>query len=278
MKISKVIMYCLLWYMFFHFVSYGDGTLQAAKVEDKRWSFDFKNCTVSDALRQMSQVTGIGIFMMNQKGDKQLLSKSYKDQTIDRILRDILRQENYAMLWNYDVDDLDAIDIWIFKDSSSRANFTMQQLSEQRLMQQRKDKMVHKSDFKPGVESSQSDNKVVVKYVSSQSKKGDPTKKEPNISFVYRYSKPSGSENMLPNPELSVPNAGIAPEDAEEKLGGANEVNLPPSLTIPEVPDPESNGTAEGIAEEENQAAETVPPPVPKKWHGLEPPPMPPGF
>jgi len=277
MRKYQIVFCYVFWLLSLYFVFSLNILANAEILENQKWSFDFKNCTVSDALRQMSQATGIDFFM-NQNRDDQVC-KSYNEQTIDQILRNLFKHENYAMLWSYDDEGLSTIDIWILKDSSSRANFAMQQLSGQRLMKKEKDKVVSKTDFKQRVESSQFDKTGVNKSVSSQSNKGNLTKKEPNKLFVYRNSKASGSGNMLTNPEPTVPDDDKAQEVGEADSGDVSEVNFPIPIPMPQVSNPESNDTAEGIAEEEDQTAEAVPPPaLPEKWHDLEPPPMPPGF
>jgi hypothetical protein len=278
METLKIILRCIVCFMFFSFIPFGDGELHAAKVENHKWSFNFKNCTISDALRQMSQVTGIALFM-NQNRDKQLYSKSYKSQTIDQILRDLFRQENYAMLWSYNSDGLNAIDIWIFKGSGSRTDFSMEKLSEQRPIKEEKDRLIHKTDYKPRAGNTQSDKREVDKSLFRRSKTKSHIKKEPKKSLVFQYSKPSETGSNFENLEVSVPDAGIAPEAAEEETGGANEVNPPPSSAMPEVEGSGASESNEEISQHENQPAETVPlPPAPEEIGGLEPPPMPPGF
>jgi len=247
MKTSKMILCCISVFLFFNFSSFGDGVLHAAKVENQRWSFDFKSCTVSDVLRQMAEVTGIDIFT-NQTIDKGLFSKFYKEQTIDQILRDLFRKENCAMVWSYSDNGLDAIGVWIFEGSGSGDNFSPKKFLKERRTSMRGNKIVRSVDH---------ESRVVSRKLQEADKNKDA---EESISS--QYWKPA-SDSL----EYSASNRKV-------------------SLAIPAFPSPiqaganaESSITDGGIAQNEDYASETTPPqPMPENLHGLEPPPMPPGF
>ncbi|MEA3432554.1 MAG: hypothetical protein U9R01_07805, partial [candidate division WOR-3 bacterium] len=66
-------------------------------MEHDTWTFDFKNCSVSDALIRIVETTGIDIF--TDKPINRKVCKSYDAGTIDKILKDLFRRENHAMVW-----------------------------------------------------------------------------------------------------------------------------------------------------------------------------------
>lgn len=107
---------CLLYGLF----PYGKGVIRAERPENRRWSFDFDKHSVSDVLREITRVTDITI-LASRGGDEEV-SRSYRDQTVDYILRDIFRKENCAIIWRYGDGDLASIDIWVFKAGSTAAS------------------------------------------------------------------------------------------------------------------------------------------------------------
>ncbi|UCD87228.1 MAG: hypothetical protein JSV01_05560, partial [Desulfobacterales bacterium] len=62
------------------------------------WSFRFNDLPVADALKQLSQVTGISVFT-NKPPENKRLTRSYENETIEQIIRDILRGVNYTLEW-----------------------------------------------------------------------------------------------------------------------------------------------------------------------------------
>lgn len=131
MKKLNYILSCIIWLLFLYFISFSNSVSHAANVENQRWSFKFKNCPISEALRQITKVTGIDIVINRDRG-KEVLSKSYRDQTIDQILRDFFRKENYAIIWYCGSKGFDAIDILIFEGSSSGGSIGPEKIPRQR--------------------------------------------------------------------------------------------------------------------------------------------------
>ncbi|MEA3391600.1 MAG: hypothetical protein U9Q91_01330, partial [Candidatus Marinimicrobia bacterium] len=76
MKIPKEIFY-LSFFLIFLPLLFMTTNVSASNIENQKWSFDFKDCTVLDALRQMANIANIEI-VTNKNGDKELSSKSYK--------------------------------------------------------------------------------------------------------------------------------------------------------------------------------------------------------
>ncbi len=117
-------------YLFFCFICIGYSTLYASSIEENntnkipKWSLEFNDCSVSDALNQISKVTGVKV-TTNIGIDKMILSKYYKDKPIDHIVTDILSRENYAIIRRFnDKRKLVFIGIWILEwyKSNKRGN------------------------------------------------------------------------------------------------------------------------------------------------------------
>lgn len=102
-------------------VVYGYSGLWAAKEQTETWSFQFTNASISDVLDELTKVTGINIFT-NKVPEKKVLTKSYKDQTIDEIIKDVFRGVNHAVLWHHSEKGVDGVDIWILDGSPPGAS------------------------------------------------------------------------------------------------------------------------------------------------------------
>ncbi|MBN2418832.1 MAG: hypothetical protein JXL81_05560 [Deltaproteobacteria bacterium] len=74
------------------------------------FSFLFENCTVSDALKQISDKSGI-IIILKGELKKDMLTKSYNNRHIDSIISSLLRGENCSIVWNYNNGNLYSVDI-----------------------------------------------------------------------------------------------------------------------------------------------------------------------
>ena len=86
-----------------------------AEVDEKAlWSLQFKSVSLSAALKQITQITGIKIILPSQLGNK-VITESYKNQTIEHILKDIFKDMNYALVWFYGEKGIDSIRILVLE-------------------------------------------------------------------------------------------------------------------------------------------------------------------
>jgi hypothetical protein len=96
------------------------GLSKASQNGDDLWSLRFDNLSVSEALKELTRATGISLYT-NRSPQNKRLTKVYENQTIERILRDVFRGENYTLVWNYGEQGLESIGITFFKnDGRSR--------------------------------------------------------------------------------------------------------------------------------------------------------------
>lgn len=110
---------CAFLYLFFYFIcigyniSYASSTEEISTIKIPKWSLEFNDCSVSDALDQISRFTGVNVFT-NKGVDKMIHKKYYTDKPIGYIVTDILSRENYAMIRRFnDKKKLVSIGIWI---------------------------------------------------------------------------------------------------------------------------------------------------------------------
>ncbi len=211
--------------------------VSASNIENQRWSFDFKDCTISDALRQISSVMNIEI--LASRGGYEEFNRSYTDQTIDQILRDIFWKDNCAMIWRYGDSGLASIDIWVFKGDGG-GSFRQEKLAKQGGVNIRGNRVKKITDSKP----------TIVR------------KESPNI-------RKNGSFPPQKNPKDHMNLSTEAPATIRNKAsgGGSRGKSYSPTRSLSEASE------SPGI-----ELKATEPPPMPEKLHGLEPPPMPPGF
>ena len=94
------------------------SVLHAEKRENLKWSVNFNNIAISEALDQLTRLTRIKIDTTKPIEDR--IKKSYQNQTINEILRNMLKNLNYASVWSYGEAGVDDITIWVFEKSVGR--------------------------------------------------------------------------------------------------------------------------------------------------------------
>jgi len=109
---------CLVLVFFCCSIFFNLPALYATQTGTRMWSFAFQNCSISDALNRINTETGIDIFT-NGQVDETRFNKSYNNQTVYQILKDIFRKESHAILWRYGNSGLEAIEIWTLKSSGN---------------------------------------------------------------------------------------------------------------------------------------------------------------
>ena len=265
-KRSKINILFTVWLTVLLSAWLADNAVFAVHQENEIWSFDFKNCSFSDALDQVSRVTGIEI-LTNQQTDKSRFSKSFKDQTIDKILEDLFRRKSHAIMWRYGDDGLAAIDIWVFEEGENPGgfepgNFINYKSADAKSNLKKKSAESSKA-FMRGANSS--DHRKYASFDETPKKNEQQTEKTIRNQRNKNLNERGGSRSR--NLQESVSNQGddsgvtVLPSPSQElnHQGG--------SASNSETTDVEQDNTA------------SVPPaPTLEKGYGLEPPPMPPGF
>ena len=75
-------------------------------------TYDFDDITIAQALMTISQDTGIEIKAPFDALQNKV-RKNYTQADVDKIVTDLLRRQNYAIIWHYDDQQLVTIDIRI---------------------------------------------------------------------------------------------------------------------------------------------------------------------
>jgi hypothetical protein len=113
LRIVKIGSCVAVWILLLGLVFFQCGVVHAESKENARWSIDLGTVSISEALNQLSQTTGIKIFTKTPL-DHKISPKLYRNQSIDQILKDILRNVNYAAVWYYSEKGLDSVGISVF--------------------------------------------------------------------------------------------------------------------------------------------------------------------
>jgi hypothetical protein len=98
------------WPLFACLVLFSPSAFCAEVYEDAQWSLQFNSVSISDALKQIALITGIKVVTPKQLGN-QVITRSYKNQTIERILKDIFRDMNLALVWSYGDKGIESVKI-----------------------------------------------------------------------------------------------------------------------------------------------------------------------
>jgi hypothetical protein len=96
----------------------------AGTEEDARWSIDFGAISISEALDQLTQVTGIKIFTTTPLAHT-ISPKRYMNQSIEQILKDMLKNLNYAAVWHYSEKGIESIGILAFDRQKAKSPSTV---------------------------------------------------------------------------------------------------------------------------------------------------------
>ena len=94
----------------------GPKTLSAEIDGNALWSMEFKSVSISEALKQIERTTGIEIIPPSQLMNK-VITKSYTNQTVEYILRDIFRDMSCALVWSNGENGVDSVKILSFDEA-----------------------------------------------------------------------------------------------------------------------------------------------------------------
>ena len=100
------------------------GIALAGTEEDAHWSIDFGAVSLSEAFDQLTQITGIKIFTTMPLSHT-VSPKRYRNQRIDQILRDMLKNLNYAAVWHYSERGIESIGIVAFDREEAEDHTTV---------------------------------------------------------------------------------------------------------------------------------------------------------
>ncbi len=221
----------------------GSDVLNASMVNKNRWTFDFRHIPVSEAIAKLSTTSGVKIILHGDTG-KMVLTRSFKDYTVENILIDIFSGENIAGVFQYQDQELTAINIWILPKTNGMMNPGMPPVfahNNQSTTPPVLSQFQGYREIQAFIEESGIQPEVVVHGDQKDDKKAsEPVRKN------YYYFSGSGRINNSNSTTEDI-NSDSFSDTGEHTDSDREEVIVPPS-------------------------------PEPVKLIGLEPPPMPPGF
>ena len=112
-----MIKYCLVIVQLFLFFAPYESPAQL-----HYFSFEFKGCSLENALGQISHDTGIEISAPLDSLAGKIINKSYKNLKIESILTDMFQGRNYAIIWNYQEKQLFHVQIQLVESGSLNPN------------------------------------------------------------------------------------------------------------------------------------------------------------
>jgi len=91
------------------------SALGAGMQRNATFSADFDNIPISAALSELSRMSRIRIVTSTPAEGR--IKKSFRNESIDGIIRELLNGFNYASLWSVKEDGVESITIWVFEKS-----------------------------------------------------------------------------------------------------------------------------------------------------------------
>ncbi|MBN1904401.1 MAG: DUF4974 domain-containing protein [Deltaproteobacteria bacterium] len=240
------------------------------------YTFRFDNCTISEALREISQKSGVTIILKSDI-NKTIQGKSYTNRTLDRIINDLMRGENCAVVWNYSKGILASIGLYTFEKDSKLVSrrFIPDIPPPVREPEPEIERNIEEPPIIHDTEGVSADEEREIEVrralmarevMRRRDIENDSDLPPPGFPGINRpVRRVNGDEDAVPG-LADDPDALNAPGTDETAEAGTGEEANAEILEIPP-----------GMADEN-----TLPPspevPDPNNFNGLEPPPMPPGF
>jgi hypothetical protein len=236
------------------------------------YSFRFENCTISEALREISQKSGVTILLKSDI-NKTIQGKSYTNRTLDRIIADLFRGENCAVVWNYNKGILASIGLYAFDKDSKTVN------------------MRFIPEMTPPVREAEieKNNEVIPAIQDSESVRADEeSEMETRRALMAReMMRRRDAENNNSPPERRfqgisrsrrVNEAGEAVSSSSADDSGAVDPSTEVTTGAGAITVEEVNAETSPIVPDETIMPPSPETPDPASFNGLEPPPMPPGL
>ena len=235
-----------------------------ADSDEEIYTFRFENCTVADALREISSKSGINI-ISNNIITKEILSKSYTGKRLVKIISDLLRGENCAVVWNFNNGNLDSIGLYTYDEESSKG----QQAVSRRISSPAS----NARSYSPGTRSS---SRSAATRLNRSYSGSDNIKTDHNNTGIRTNNR---SNNNLPNFRSSDNNNRSTRVSTQRNRGsGTSRYTTNKRKTIDNEKGSRLDEQEEVETVEDGASSAAPPEPAPEKYNGLEPPPMPPGM
>jgi len=117
-KVKKYMMSCIF---IISIVCIGASVSPGSTGETGESTFDFKDCSVSDALHEIGEKAGIRIYS-NDIVFKNKINRSYHGLSIEDMIHDLFFKENFAIVYQYRNGRLNTVEILIFDGKGNGAD------------------------------------------------------------------------------------------------------------------------------------------------------------
>ena len=226
-----------------------------------RFSFRFEDCTVSDALTEISSKLGINITTKSTL-KKEILKKSYVNRRLDSIINDLLRGENCAVVWNYNEGSLFSIDLYTFdEDDVKRAGSAG----------------INRSNRNSSLANRNTNeiNQIRNRYSNTNSSRSNRPNR--SISSSRTLEERNASGNTTSKSSTAYSTSARTNTSGNTTASGTSRVSANMRRAVIKNQNTETDDDT-GETEEVNNTESTPEEPEPEKGSGLERPPMPPGL
>ena len=223
----------------------------------KRFSFRFENCTVSDALSEISAKIGIDITAKSAL-KKEIASKSYVNRRLDSIINDLLRGEDCAVVWNYNEGSLFSIDLYTFDENDVKRTGSVS---------------INRSN---STSSFVNRNTREINQIRNRSLSSNSSRSNRSVSSSRTSAQRGASGNTTSGSSTTYGTSGRT-NTGGNTASGSSRVSANMRRAVID----NQNSETDDETGEEEEAKNTAPPPEEpeeEKGIGLERPPMPPGL
>ena len=124
-NITSASLFCVLFLISLFFT--GAGVYAESREQERKWSFVFDNCTVSEALIQIAMTTKTEICLEGESNNK--VGRSYENRGLEEIIMDVLRNENYILAMFPGDDGIGTVKIWLLDKGGDSDNNVSADLS-----------------------------------------------------------------------------------------------------------------------------------------------------
>jgi hypothetical protein len=272
MRIKRYISFIHVYAVIFSF-TFSVQFYASAGPESDTFSFRFENCSISEALREISNKSGIKIILKSDTS-KTILSKSYTNRKLDKIITDLLRGENCAVVWNYSRGNLLSIGLYTFdKDNKVGSSRSFTEITPVPVPE---NENVSNSESLPIVQDVDSTSADEYREIAER------------FMIAREMERNEGNDNSLPESRFPGRNRPL------RRINEAGNADAAPGITndsgavnpgTDEATDSGTGGEANAVTPEAPPGVpdEITTPPLPEapdllNFNGLEPPPMPPGL
>ena len=227
------------------------------------FSFRFENCTVDDALREISAKSGIKIISKNGL-KKEILIKSYSKRNIDSIIADLLRGENCSVVWNY--SDGYLVSISLYTPDEAKGNSGRPTEAYRAIRENGRNSFSGNREIDEVIKIRE--NKINGREVNSRNRS--------NTSFPASRRPVEKNTSGKINTENNTVYGTASRTNTESKnVSGTSNVSANIRRSIISKQNNETKVADEEVVTKPQPSPE---PPEPEKGNGLERPPMPPGL